>query len=96
MMNYNALQAVLAPAPEPWPRIHRELHLWQGHDQQPGQLRLNVNGYSGAFQNYYNSAADMGPAGYDVKHNVSATGVYALPVGRGKEFLSSPTACWMK
>ena len=38
---------------------------------------------AGAFQNYYDSAADYGPAGYDVRHNVSCTGVYALPVGRG-------------
>jgi hypothetical protein len=54
-----------------------------------GNYALNVNGYSGAFENYYNSAADDGPAGYDVKHNVSATGVYALPVGRGQEYLAN-------
>jgi hypothetical protein len=48
-----------------------------------------VNGYSGAFQNYYNSHADYGPAGYDVKHNFSASGVYAVPVGRGQQFLSN-------
>jgi hypothetical protein len=53
-----------------------------------GNYGLNVNGYSGAFENYYKSAADYGPAGYDVTHNVSGTGVYALPVGRGKEYLS--------
>jgi hypothetical protein len=53
-----------------------------------GNYGLNVNGYSGAFQNYYDSAADYGPAGYDVTHNISGTGVYALPVGRGKEYLS--------
>jgi hypothetical protein len=44
-------------------------------------------GGTGAFQNYYDSAADYGPAPYDVKHNLSGTGVYALPVGRGKEHL---------
>ena len=53
-----------------------------------GNYGLNVNGFSGAFQDYYNSAADYGPAGYDVRHNLSGTGVYALPVGRGKEYLS--------
>jgi hypothetical protein len=55
-----------------------------------GNYSLNVGGSAsqGAFQNYYDSAADWGPAGYDVRHNVSATGVYALPVGRGKEYFS--------
>jgi len=53
-----------------------------------GNYALNVNGYSGAFQNYYNSAADWGPAGYDVRHNISWTGVYALPVGHGQQYFS--------
>jgi hypothetical protein len=53
-----------------------------------GNYALNVNGFSGAFENYYNGHADWGPAGYDVRHNVSATGVYALPVGRGQEYFS--------
>ncbi len=52
-----------------------------------GNYALNVNGFSGAFQDYYHPDADWGPAGYDVTHNVSALGVYALPVGRGNEFL---------
>ena len=53
-----------------------------------GNYGLNVNGFSGAFQNYYDGHADWGPAGYDIRHNVSATGVYALPVGRGQEYFS--------
>jgi hypothetical protein len=57
-----------------------------------GNYPLNVAGASnygqGAFQNYYDSAADWGPAGYDVRHNLNGTMVYALPVGRGQEFLS--------
>ena len=53
-----------------------------------GNYSLNVNGYNGAFQDYYNSHADWGPAGYDIRHNVSGTGTYQLPVGRGREYLS--------
>ena len=57
-----------------------------------GNYPVNTGGASnfgqGAFQNYYDSAADYGPAGYDVRHNFSGTGVYALPVGRGKQFFS--------
>jgi hypothetical protein len=89
MMNYNALQAVLRQ------RLSHGLeytvnYTWgKAMTNSLGNYALNVNGYSGAFQNYYNSHADYGPAGYDVHHNFSATGVYALPVGRGQEFLSN-------
>ncbi len=86
-MGYNALQAVLRQ------RLNHGLeytvnYTWgKAMTNSLGNYFLNVNGFSGAFQNYYNSQADWGPAGYDVHHNVSATGVYALPVGRGQEFL---------
>ena len=89
MMNYNALQAVLRQ------RLNHGLeytvnYTWgKAMTNSLGNYSLNVNGFSGAFENYYNSSADDGPAGYDIKHNLSATGVYALPVGRGKEYFSS-------
>lgn len=57
-----------------------------------GNYPVNTSGASnygqGAFQNYYNSAADWGPAAYDVRHNFSGTAVYALPVGRGQQLFS--------
>ena len=37
-MNYNALQAVSAPTPEPWAGIHGQLHVFEVADQQPGKL----------------------------------------------------------
>ena len=89
MMNYNALQAVLRQ------RLSHGLeytvnYTWgKAMTNSLGNYALNVNGYSGAFQNYYNSHADYGPAGYDIHHNISATAVYAVPVGRGQEFLSN-------
>jgi len=43
----------------------------------------NISGSNGAFQDGYNGRADYGPAGQDVRHNVNAVGVYALPFGRG-------------
>ena len=88
MMNYNALQAVLRQ------RISHGLEYTVNYTygkamtNSLGNYALGVNGYSGAFQNYYNSAADYGPAGYDVKHNISATGVYALPLGHGQQWFS--------
>jgi Carboxypeptidase regulatory-like domain len=94
MMNYNALQAVVRQ------RLSHGLeytvnYTWgKAMTNSIGNYSLfgtfnNANyGYSGAFQNYYNSHADYGPAGYDVTHNISAIAVYALPVGRGRQFLS--------
>lgn len=89
MMNFNALEAVLRQ------RLNHGLeytvnYTWgKAMTNSLGNYALNVNGYSGAFQNYYNSHADYGPAGYDIHHNISATAVYALPVGRGQEFLAN-------
>jgi hypothetical protein len=88
MMNYNALQAVLRQ--RAWRGLEFTLNYTYGKamTNSLGNYGLNVNGYSGAFQNYYDSGADYGPAGYDVKHNISGTGVYALPFGTGKLYFA--------
>jgi hypothetical protein len=89
MSNFNGLEAVLRQ------RLNHGLEYTLNYTYSKsmtnslGNYALNVNGFSGAFQNYYDSAADYGPAGSDVTHNVSGTGVYALPVGRGKEYLNN-------
>ena len=88
MMNYNALQAVLRQRANHGLEFTLNYTYGKAMTNSLGNYALNVNGYSGAFQNYYDSAADYGPAGYDITHNISGTGVYALPVGRGKEYLS--------
>jgi hypothetical protein len=87
-MNYNALQAVLRQRATHGLEYTLNYTYGKAMTNSLGNYGLNVNGYSGAFQNYYDSAADYGPAGYDVTHNISGTGVYALPVGRGKQYLS--------
>ncbi|MGC8548997.1 MAG: TonB-dependent receptor [Acidobacteriaceae bacterium] len=87
-MNYQALQAVLRQ------RLYRGLEFTVNYTygksltNSLGNYALNVNGYSGAFQNYYDSAADWGPAGYDVRHSLNWHMVYALPIGRGRQYLS--------
>ena len=89
MMNYNALQSTLRQ------RLHNGLEFTVNYTYSKsmtnslGNYALNVNGYNGAFQNYYDSAADYGPAGYDATHNLSFTGTYALPFGHGQMFLSN-------
>jgi hypothetical protein len=40
-------------------------------------------------QNAYDMKSEWGPAGTDTRHNVSVTGVYDLPFGRGKMFGSN-------
>ena len=87
-MNYNALQAVLRQRYSHGLEFTLNYTYSKALTNSLGNYGLNVNGFSGAFQNYYDSAADWGPAGYDVRHNFSGTGVYSLPVGQGKEFLS--------
>ncbi len=88
-MNYNALQAVLR---------HRTTHGVQytvnyaygkAMTNDLGNYALGTSGYgfsNEAFQNGYDSAADVGPAGYDIRHNLSALGSYELPFGRGKRY----------
>ncbi|MGA7521108.1 MAG: TonB-dependent receptor [Acidobacteriaceae bacterium] len=87
-MNYQALQAVVRE------RLSHGLeftvnYTWgKALTNSLGNYALNVNGFSGAFQNYYDSAADWGPAGYDVHQDLNWTMVYALPFGQGQQFLS--------
>lgn len=86
--NYQALQAVLRE------RLYRGLNFTVNYTYSKsmtnslGNYALGVNGYSGAFQNYYDSAADWGPAGYDIRNNLDWMMVYALPFGQGSQFLS--------
>jgi hypothetical protein len=46
----------------------------------------NVSGSDGAYQDGYNSHADYGPSGMDIRHSLSFVGVYELPFGRGRRF----------
>jgi hypothetical protein len=89
MMNFNALESTLRQRASHGLEFTLNYTYAKALTNSLGNYALQVNGYSGAFQNYYDSAADYGPAGYDVRHNVSGTGVYALPVGRGKDYFSN-------
>lgn len=90
MMNYNAGQATLR---------HRATHGFEytvnytyarAMTNSSGNYGTpNINGSNGAFQNAYNSRADYGPAGQDVRNALSAIGNYALPFGHGRQFGSS-------
>jgi hypothetical protein len=45
---------------------------------------------SGSIENFYNMQADWGPSDFNRSQMFVLSGVYALPVGRGKSYLSSP------
>jgi hypothetical protein len=88
MMNYNALQVILRQRQQNGLEYTVNYTYGKAMTNSLGNYALNVNGFSGAFENYYDSGADYGPAGYDVTHNFSGTLVYALPVGHGQKYLS--------
>jgi hypothetical protein len=46
----------------------------------------NTSGSNGAYQDGYNSRADYGPAGMDIRHSLNFVGVYDLPFGRGRSY----------
>ena len=46
--------------------------------------------YNNNFPNFYNLASNLGPSNYSLTNMFVLSGVYALPVGRGKQFLSTP------
>jgi TonB dependent receptor len=85
-MNYNALQATLRERVSHGLEFTANYTYGKALTNSFGNYGVNVSGYSGAFQDYRNSHADYGPAGYDIRHNISGTAVYELPFGRGKQF----------
>jgi len=93
MMNYNALQAVVRQRLSHGLEYTFNYTYGRAMTNSTGNYALQAAGYNtwsaGAFQNYYDSKGDYGPAGYDIRHNISATGVYALPFGRGQQYFSN-------
>jgi hypothetical protein len=87
MMNYNALQASFRQ------RVHQGLEFTLNYSYGRSMTNsdgffgvANINGPSPYAQNAYDNHAEYGPSGMDVRHNANGTLVYALPIGRGKEF----------
>jgi hypothetical protein len=40
------------------------------------------------FSNFYNRRADWGPTGNDIRHRFTMTGVYEVPFGKGRKYLT--------
>ena len=45
-------------------------------------------GNTGVYSDYYNRRLDYGPSANDIRHRVTISSVYELPVGRGKRYLA--------
>jgi hypothetical protein len=91
-MNYNGLQAILRQRVSNSGLEYTLNYTYsKAMTNAVGNYGLNVSGYNAdpGFSNYYDSGADYGPAGYDIRHNFSGTVVYALPFGHGKKYLAS-------
>jgi hypothetical protein len=87
MSNYNAFQAVLRH------RMARGIEYTVNYSygksltNNPGFYNVpGVNNATTYWQNANDPSADYGPSGFDIRHNISATGLYELPFGHGRTF----------
>ncbi len=87
MMNYNAGQVTLNQRSSHGLDFTFNYSYARAMTNSAGNYGVpNITGSNGAFQDGYNSRADYGSAGQDVRHNLNGVIVYALPVGRGQAF----------
>jgi hypothetical protein len=92
MSNYNGLQAVLRQRVSNTGLEYTVNYTYsKSMTNAVGNYGLNTGGYNAdpGFQNYYDSRADYGVAGSDVKHNLNGTATYALPFGRGRKYMTN-------
>jgi hypothetical protein len=90
MSNYNALQTVVRHRQSNGLEFTVNYTYAKSLTDNPGFYGVpGVNGPSPYWENAYNPKADYGPSGFDLRHNLSATGIYELPFGHGKQFGSS-------
>ena len=88
--NYNALQATLHQQ-ETGGLEYTVNYTWSKalNDTPGGYFNVDGVGAGGSFafpQDSHNPHADYGPAEFDVRQNFSATAVYQLPFGNGKQY----------
>ncbi|MFC5865457.1 carboxypeptidase regulatory-like domain-containing protein [Acidicapsa dinghuensis] len=85
--NYNALQAVFRQRLTNGLELTANYTLSKSLTDDIGFYGVsNINSGQYYQQNIYDMGAEWGPAGMDTRHNISVTGVYELPFGRGKMF----------
>lgn len=91
MMNYNGLQTVLRQRLTDTGLEYTVNYTYsKSMTNAVGNYGLNTGGYNGdpGFQNYYDSHADYGVAGSDIKHNLNGTATYAIPLGHERKYMT--------
>ena len=85
--DYNGLQAVYRLRPTAGLEMTVNYTYSKTLSDNIGFYGVSNNGSNQYYnQDSYNTAAEWSPAGTDTRHNLSVTGVYTLPFGRGKKF----------
>jgi hypothetical protein len=85
--NYNGLQAVYRLRPTGGLELTANYTYSKTMSDNIGFYGVSNNDSNQYYnQDSYNPKAEWSPAGTDTKHNLSVTGVYQLPFGRGKRF----------
>ena len=87
MMNYNALQASFRQSMSKGLQYSLNYTYGRAMTNNGGFFGVPGTSVGGAYaENYYNNHAEYGPTGQDVRHSVSGTLSYELPIGRGRQF----------
>jgi hypothetical protein len=85
--NYNAMQAVLRHQLRGGLEYTLNYTWSKSMTNNPGFYGVpGVDNNSVYWENRFNPHADYGPSGYDTRNALNGTGVWQLPVGRGKKF----------
>jgi hypothetical protein len=87
MSNYNALQAIVRRRQQNGLEYTINYTYAKSMTNNSGFYGVpGVDGASAYWQNAYDPQADYGPSGFDIRHNLTATGYYELPFGHNKRF----------
>jgi hypothetical protein len=89
MSNYNGLQVTLRQLQKHGLEYNLNYTLAKSMTNAAGNYGVPNTATTGSdqtFQDYYNSSADYGVSGDDIRNQFNAVVVYALPYGRGREF----------
>ena len=85
--NYNALQAVFRQHLTAGLELTANYTLSKSLTDDIGFYGTsNINNAQYYQQNAYDMKSEWAPAGFDTRHNISVTGEYDLPFGRGRRF----------
>lgn len=80
--SYNALQAKLRKS------VSNGLMFLASYTWSKS-MDVQSDPYGSGVQDFYDMHPDWGPSNYDIRHMFTLSGVYTLPVGRGKALLSN-------